>query len=295
VHVTALQAKPGGSADRTGCEEPHRAEVVEAIEDTPHAIIGKSLRGDGLAQEQCGVLLRKELSQAVQRAAAPQRIQHKPQHDRARVHLHLCRDVVVDKANEAQLVSVGLDNRQMVDGIDLDSGRYVRHGSLPQGVLLAATSWLQRRFPQGENDQHFWVFQRSSRVLEDHRKMSQPGNRLARLVERGFPQDRVVAALVDVHDDPFRLDFDHTPCFHEFAVQLFGRSGVEAAQLLGQPALATIGQHGHGGVEIDVESHFTRQTIDVKEIHANPQPVLDAIASGVAYDQCPRTLLGVGG
>ena len=94
-----------------------------------------------------------------------------------------------------------------------------------------------------------------------------------------------MAALVEVHDDPFRLDFDHTPCFHEFAVQLFGRSGVEAAQLLGQPAIATIGQHGHGGVEIDVESHCTRQTIDVKEIHAHPQPVLDAIASGVA-DQC---------
>ena len=28
-----------------------------------------------------------------------------------------------------------------------------------------------RRFPQSENDQHFWVFQRSSRVLEDHREI----------------------------------------------------------------------------------------------------------------------------
>src|SRR4029453_733790 len=65
-----------------------------------------------------------------------------------------------------------------------------------------------RRFPQGENDQHFWVFQRSSRVLEDHRKILQPGNRLARLVESGFPQDRVVAALVEGHDDPFRLCFE---------------------------------------------------------------------------------------
>ena len=116
-----------------------------------------------------------------------------------------------------------------------------------------------------------------------------------RLVESGFPQDRVVAALVEVHDDSFRLDFDHTPCFHEFAIQLFGRSGVKTSQLLGQPAIATIGQYGHGGVEIDVESYFTRQTIDMKEIYANPQPVLDAIASGVAYDQCPRTLLGVVG
>src|SRR5262245_60003714 len=85
------------------------------------------------------------------------------------------------------------------------------------------------------------------------------------------------------------------PRFHEFAIQLFGRSGVKATQLLGQPAIATIGQYSHGGVEIDVESYFPRQTIDVKEIHANPQPVLDAMASSVAYDQRPRTLLGVVG
>src|SRR6184192_109806 len=59
----------------------------------------------------------------------------------------------------------------------------------PQRILS-----FKRRFPQGENDQHFWVFQRSSRVLEDHGEILQPGNRLARLVESGFPQDWVVAA-----------------------------------------------------------------------------------------------------
>jgi len=45
----------------------------------------------------------------------------------------------------------------------------------------------RRRFPQGENNPHLWVFQRSSRILEDHREIPQPGNRLARLVESGFP------------------------------------------------------------------------------------------------------------
>src|SRR5207249_10895024 len=89
---------------------------------------------------------------------------------------------------------------------------------------------VKRRFPQGEKDQHFWVFQRSSRVLEDHGEILQPWTRLARLVESGFPLDWDVAALVEVHDDPFRLDVDHTPCFHEFAIQLFGRSGVKASQ-----------------------------------------------------------------
>jgi hypothetical protein len=73
------------------------------------------------------------------------------------------------------------------------------------------------------------------------------------LVESCFPQERVVAALVEGHDDPFRLDFDHTPCFHAFAIQLFGRSGVKASQLLGQPAITPIGQSSHGRVEVDVE------------------------------------------
>ena len=104
-----------------------------------------------------------------------------------------------------------------------------------------------------------------------------------------------MATLVEVHDDAFRLDFDHTPCCHELARQLFGRSGVKASQLLGQPAIATIGQDGPGGVEIDVESYCTRQTIDVQEMHAHPPAVLDAIASSVADDQCPRPLLSVVG
>jgi hypothetical protein len=171
-------------------------------------------------------------------------------------------------------------------------------GPAAQAISRANAEWrkdFQRRFPQRKIDQHLWVFQRSSRVLGDHREIPQPRNSLARLVESSFPQDRVVAALVEMHDKPFRLDFDHTRCFHEFAVQLFGRSGVKASQLLGQPAIATIGQYGHGGVKIYIESHLTRQTIKVKAMHADPQPVLDAIAAGVTHNQRPRTLLGVVG
>ena len=47
--------------------------------------------------------------------------------------------------------------------------------------------FMSRRFPQDENDQPFWVFQKSSWVLEDHREIPQPGNRLARLIQSGFP------------------------------------------------------------------------------------------------------------
>src|SRR5262249_24315248 len=61
VHIAALQVKPCGSADRTGGKEPHRAEVVEAIEDAPHGIIIKSVWSEGLAQEEFGVLMGEKL------------------------------------------------------------------------------------------------------------------------------------------------------------------------------------------------------------------------------------------
>jgi hypothetical protein len=44
--------------------------------------------------------------------------------------------------------------------------------AIPYEVMHAG---IDRRFPQGENDQHFWVFQRSSWVLEDHREIPQQG------------------------------------------------------------------------------------------------------------------------
>src|SRR5262249_32885696 len=120
-------------------QEPHRAAVVEAIEDTAHGLIGEGLRRAGLAQEQCGVLLSKALFQAIQRAAATARIPHQAQHDRPRVHVHLRRDIVIDKANETELVGVSLDNRPMVDRVHRDGGWEVLHGSLPQGTLAACS------------------------------------------------------------------------------------------------------------------------------------------------------------
>jgi hypothetical protein len=45
VHIAASQVKPRDRADGTIGKEPHGAEVVEAIEDAPHGIIRKGLRG----------------------------------------------------------------------------------------------------------------------------------------------------------------------------------------------------------------------------------------------------------
>src|SRR4029450_5927296 len=125
--------------------------------------------------------------------------------------------------------------------------------------------------------------------------MPPPRHGLARLVESGLPQARVVAALVDVHADPFRLAVAHTRLCHALARPLLGRSGVKAAQLLGAPAIAPIGPYRPGGVKIPRESHLTRHPIEVKDMHAAPQPVLDAIAAGVAHHPAPPQPPRVGG
>ena len=74
----------------------------------------------------------------------------------------------------------------------------------PHDAALAAGPGklaVNRRFPQHKIDQHLWVFQRNSRVLEDHREIPQPRHALARLVESSFPQNRV-AQFITYMDPP---------------------------------------------------------------------------------------------
>ena len=139
MHRAALQVKPHAGADRTGGKEPHGTEVVEAIQGAPDSIIGKGLRGYGLAQEEFGVLMGEELFSAGERAPTAQRISDQPKHDRARVHIHRCGHGVIDKPDEAELVSIGFDNWQVVDRIDFDGGWDVQHGVLSQGTLAACS------------------------------------------------------------------------------------------------------------------------------------------------------------
>jgi hypothetical protein len=120
VHLAALPAKPRGRPPRTGREELHSADLLEASEDTAHGILVHGLRRERLADEPCGVWLGKERFHAGQRAAATQRIHHQAPHDRARVHLHRRGHIVSD---EAQVVGVGFEKGQMVDGVDRACGR----------------------------------------------------------------------------------------------------------------------------------------------------------------------------
>ena len=104
-----------------------------------------------------------------------------------------------------------------------------------------------------------------------------------------------MAAFVKAHHNPFLLNLDYASGFHEFAIQLFRRSGFKTMELLGQPAVAAVGQNGQRSIQIDIEPHFTGQTIEVKEVDADTECVLNTIASGVAHDQRACTLFGVVG
>jgi len=109
--------------------------------------------------------------------------------------------------------------------------------------------------------------------------------------ESGLAEDRIVAALVEMHHDAVRLDFDSARRLHEAPVHLLRRSFLIAPQPAGQPALAAVGDDGQRRVQVDVQPHLAGEAIEVEEIDADSQAVFHAIASGVADDQSARRLL----
>jgi hypothetical protein len=61
VYEPLWRVKWLSSPNGTSGKEPHRAKVIEAIEDTAHGIISKGMWGEGLTQEEFGVLVSEEL------------------------------------------------------------------------------------------------------------------------------------------------------------------------------------------------------------------------------------------
>ena len=60
----------------------------------------------------------------------------------------------------------------------------------------------------------------ASGVNEYHWSLIQPGDRQASLVQFGLPQDRVVAPLVELHQDAILLHLHLTARLDEFAIGL---------------------------------------------------------------------------
>src|SRR5512135_1656240 len=78
-------------------------------------------------------------------------------------------------------------------------------------------------------------------------------------------------------------------------VQLLRIGLREAAQSRRQPAIAAVGDHRQRGVEVDVQPNLAGQAVEVEEVHADPQAILDPVAARVADDQLARRLLEVVG
>jgi hypothetical protein len=119
VHGASFHGNPRARADGTIGPEPPRAKGVAAVADAPHGLIRKGLWGSCLTQEECGILGREALVEAVERAPATPRLQDKAQDDRACVHVPLRGHGVMDEADEAQVISGRLANGAMGDGVHL--------------------------------------------------------------------------------------------------------------------------------------------------------------------------------
>ena len=94
-----------------------------------------------------------------------------------------------------------------------------------------------------------------------------------------------MSAAVEMDDDALPSDLHAAGGFHELAVEVLGLGLAEAVQVVRQPAVAAVGDHGQGNVQIDVETDFAGQAVQVEEVHAAAQAVLDAVAAGVTQHQ----------
>lgn len=121
MHLLLVETTNLIRADGTGREDLHRADRREPIQDTPHRVIMKRFRREGLAEKQFGVLLGKTLFQALQRTPTTQGIHTHAEDTRAGIHLHLGWHQRMDGLDQANLVRVGLHDGERLDlgGLDL--------------------------------------------------------------------------------------------------------------------------------------------------------------------------------
>ena len=104
-----------------------------------------------------------------------------------------------------------------------------------------------------------------------------------------------MSPFVKMYYKTVSLDFARSPGFHELAIELFGLRFVKTLPLRGQPAVAPMRQHCQGHVYIHVEPHLTGQTVEVKDIDAAAEAILDAMPAGIAENEGSGTGIEVGG
>src|SRR5271165_1042865 len=86
------------------------------------------------------------------------------------------------------------------------------------------------------------------------------------LVENRLAQHWVVTSPVEPDKDAVGPDVHRATGLDESPVELLGTHVLVTAKLGTQPAITTVGDHRHGRVQIDIQSHLTCQAIQMKEI-----------------------------
>src|SRR5450759_5817683 len=152
----------------------------------------------------------------------------------------------------------------------------------------------ERRFPRPEKQSILGRVSWSV-VGEFDRPLTEPADGRRVVSESGLAEDRVMAATVEGNDEAVGLDRHGAGGLDEPPEELFRVGFLEALQSRRQPAVAAVGDHGQGGVEVDIETHLAGEAVEVEEVHADAQAALDPVAAGVADDRLAWGLLEVVG
>src|SRR4051812_10489550 len=107
--------------------------------------------------------------------------------------------------------------------------------------------------------------------------MTEPGDGRRSVTESGLAEDRVMAATVEDDDEAVVFDRQGAGGLDEPPEELFQVGFLEAFQSRRQPAVTSVGDHGQGGVEVDIEPHLAGEATELEEVHADTQPALDPI------------------
>src|SRR5271167_1940158 len=79
----------------------------------------------------------------------------------------------------------------------------------------------------------------------------------------------------------------------DLPAEFLGLRISETVQLVRQPAIAPVGHHGQGRIQIRVERNFACQAVEMEEVDATSQRILDPIAPSVPCDDPPSGFIKV--
>ena len=110
-----------------------------------------------------------------------------------------------------------------------------------------------------------------------------------------LPQDRIVRSFLEVDVDVLFGDANRSAGLDDLPAQALGLRLGEAVEFARQPAIAPVGQDRQGRVQIGVQRDFAGQAVEMEEVDAAPQRILDPIPAGVTRHDLSSGLVAVVG